>query len=67
MKRFYFQILPLNVFECVWADNFAEAKQKAAQDWLPYWQHLEWLDITTEPVKTTLPVTIDEQPQVQER
>ena len=67
MKRYYFEILHANVFECVWAESFIEAKQKAAREWLPYWQHLEWLEITTEPVKTTLPVTIDEQPQVQGR
>lgn len=60
MKRFYFQILPLNVFECIWADTFIEAKQKAARDWLSYWDQIEWLDITTEPPSTTLPVTIND-------
>ena len=60
MKRFYFQILSLNVFECVWADTFIEAKQKAARDWLSYWDQIEWLDITTEPTSTTLPVTIND-------
>jgi hypothetical protein len=60
MKRFYFQILPLNVFECIWADTFIEAKQKAARDWLPYWDQIEWLDITTESTSTTLPVTIND-------
>ena len=60
MKRFYFQILPLNVFECVWADTFIEAKEKAARDWLSYWDQIEWLDITTEPPSTTLPVTIND-------
>ena len=60
MKRFYFQILSLNVFECVWADTFIEAKQKAARDWLSYWDQIEWLDITTEPPSTTLPVTIND-------
>ena len=60
MKRFYFQILPLNVFECIWADTFIEAKQKAARDWHSYWDQIEWLDITTEPTSTTLPVTIND-------
>ena len=60
MKRFYFQILPLNVFECIWADTFIEAKEKAARDWLSYWDQIEWLDITTEPTSTTLPVTIND-------
>jgi len=60
MKRFYFQILPLNVFECIWADTFIEAKEKAARDWLSYWDQIEWLDITTEPPATTLPVTIND-------
>ena len=60
MKRLYFQILPLNVFECIWADTFIEAKEKAARDWLSYWDQIEWLDITTEPPSTTLPVTIND-------
>ena len=60
MKRFYFQILSLNVFECVWADTFIEAKQKAAREWISYWDQIEWLDITTEPTSTTLPVTIND-------
>ena len=60
MKRFYFQILSLNVFECVWADTFIEAKQKAAREWISYWDQIEWLDITSEPTSTTLPVTIND-------
>jgi len=59
-KRFYFAIKEANVFECIWADGFTEAKQIAAQQWLPFWQQLEWLHITTEPATTTLPVTIDD-------
>lgn len=59
-KRFYFAIKEANVFECVWANSFTEAKQIAAYDWLPHWQQLEWLDITTEPATTTLPVTIND-------
>jgi len=60
MKRYYFEILHANVFECVWAESFIEAKQKAAREWLPYWNQVQWLEISAEPPQATLPVTIDE-------
>jgi len=60
MKRYYFEILHANVFECVWAESFIEAKQKAAREWLPYWNQVQWLEISAEPPQITLPVTIDE-------
>lgn len=60
MKRYYFKILHANVFECVWAESFIEAKQKAAREWLPYWNQVQWLETSAEPPQTTLPVTIDE-------
>lgn len=43
MRRFYFQIRSANVIECVWAHSLTEAKSKAAVDWLPFWNDLEWL------------------------
>ena len=43
-KRFYFAIKEANVFECIWADSFTEAKQIAAADWLPYWSKIQWLN-----------------------
>ena len=60
MKRYYFEILHANVFECVWAESFIEAKQKAAREWLPYWDQVQWLEINAEPPQTTLPAIIDE-------
>lgn len=43
MKRYYFAILEANVFECIRAHSFTEAKQLAAAEWLPYWNQIEWL------------------------
>jgi len=43
--RFYFAIAAANVLECIEATSFTEAKQIAAQDWLPYWDQIEWLNI----------------------
>lgn len=60
MKRYYFKILHANVLECVWAESFIEAKQKASREWLPCWNQIEWLETSAEPPQTTLPVTIDE-------
>jgi len=42
--RFYFAIAAANVLECIEAASFTEAKQIAAQDWLPYWDQIEWLN-----------------------
>ena len=42
--RFYFAIAAANVLECIEAASFVEAKQIAAQDWLPYWDQIEWLN-----------------------
>jgi len=42
--RFYFAIAAANVFECITAASFTEAKQIAAQEWLPYWDQIEWLN-----------------------
>ncbi len=42
-KRFYFAIPEANVFECVWASSFLEAKQLVAAEWLPFWNKIEWI------------------------
>lgn len=47
MRRFYFQIPSANVIECIWAHSLTEAKAKAAVDWLPFWNDLEWLNPAT--------------------
>lgn len=64
MKRFYFEITQANILECVWADSFTEAKQKAAEDWLPYWDLITWInpDQQTEDPKPnpTMPVVLDD-------
>jgi hypothetical protein len=44
MRRFYFQIPAANVIECIWAHSFTDAKAKAALDWMPWWQQIEWLN-----------------------
>jgi hypothetical protein len=44
MKRYYFQIRPANVIECIWAASFTDAKAKAAMDWLEFWNQIEWLN-----------------------
>jgi len=65
MHRFYFQVLDANIFECVFANSFFEAKQKAFAEYAPLWNRLQW--VNTEPLSgdqnnvpqdTTLPVTI---------
>ena len=47
MRRFYFQIRKANVIECVWAHSLTDAKAKAALDWMPFWNDLEWLSPVT--------------------
>ena len=44
MRRFYFQIPAANVIECIWAHSLTDAKAKAAIDWMPWWQQIEWLN-----------------------
>jgi hypothetical protein len=46
-RRFYFRVTSCNVIECVWAHSFTDAKAKAAQEWLPWWNELEWLNPET--------------------
>lgn len=43
LRRFYFAIPEANVYECIRAHSFVEAKQIAAAEWLPYWDQIEWL------------------------
>ena len=44
MQRYYFQIRSANVIECIWAHSLIDAKAKAAIDWMPWWQEMEWLN-----------------------
>jgi len=46
-RRFYFQIRTANVVECISAHSLTEAKAIAAQNWLPWWSELEWLNPET--------------------
>jgi hypothetical protein len=48
-RRYYFQIRSVNVIECIWADSLTEAKLKAADEWLPLWNQIEWLHSDTAP------------------
>jgi len=59
-KRFYFAIKKANVFECIWADSFTEAKQIAACDWMPYWNQIEWIEPSLIQLPSTLPVIIND-------
>ena len=65
MNRYYFQVLDANIFECVFANTFLEAKQKAFAEYAPLWNRLQWVnteplsgDQNNVPQNTTLPVTI---------
>lgn len=43
-RRFYFTIAKANVVECVMARSLTEAKLIAADEWLPWWNELTWLN-----------------------
>ena len=46
-RRVYMTIKDANVCECVMAHSLTEAKLIAADEWLPYWNQLEWLNPET--------------------
>ena len=46
MKRFYFQIPSANILECIWAVSFTDAKAIAAVEWLPWWNQIQWLNVS---------------------
>jgi hypothetical protein len=46
-RNFYFRIPEANVYECIKASSWTEAKAIATQEWLPYWNQIEWLTPTT--------------------
>ena len=58
--RYYFQIIDANVFECVHAVSFTEAKEKAYKGYAPLWNHIEWVNslFCDAQETTTFPVTI---------
>ena len=43
-RRFYFQIKAANVIESITAHSLTEAKEIAAQSYLPWWNQIEWLN-----------------------
>lgn len=43
-QKFYFTIPEANVFEVVTAASFTEAKQIAAQTYMPFWNQIQWLE-----------------------
>jgi hypothetical protein len=59
-NRYYFQIIDANVFECIHAVSFTEAKEKAYEGYAPLWNRIEWINsIPCDAQETTiLPVTI---------
>jgi hypothetical protein len=46
-NRFYFRIPEANIYECIRAVSFTEAKMQAFKDWAPFWNKIEWLTPTT--------------------
>jgi hypothetical protein len=46
-NRFYFRIPEANIYECICAVSFTEAKAQAFKDWAPFWNKIEWLTPTT--------------------
>lgn len=42
-RRFYFEIRSANVIESIVARSLFEAKAIAAQEWLPWWNEIQWL------------------------
>lgn len=47
-RRYYFEIRSANVIESITACSLTEAKQIAAETWLPWWSEIEWLNPDTE-------------------
>ena len=47
VRNFYSPIPEANVYECIKATTWTEAKAMATQEWLPYWNQIEWLTPTT--------------------
>jgi len=62
MNRYYFQVKDSNIFECIWAKSFIEAKQKAFYEYSSVWNKIEWLENPVLSFKTsaTFPVLITE-------
>ena len=46
VRNFYFRIPEANVYECIKATSWLEAKAIATEEWLPYWNQIEWLTPT---------------------
>lgn len=44
MRRFHFKTKDDTIFECVMADSFIEAKQKAFLQYSFIWNQIEWLN-----------------------
>jgi hypothetical protein len=43
-RRFYFTIRGENTYRAVRASSFTEAKALAAEEWLPCWGRIEWIN-----------------------
>ena len=44
MHRFYFRSKDDLFYECIWADSFIEAKQKAFLQYSVIWNQIEWIN-----------------------
>ena len=62
MNRYYFQVKDSNIFECIWAKSFVEAKQKAFYEYSSIWNQIEWVSVPdlSSKVSTLAPVLITE-------
>jgi len=62
MNRYYFQVKGSNIFECIWARSFVEAKQKAFYEYSSIWNQIEWVSVPDLSLKTSTlaPVLITE-------
>ena len=52
LKRFYFAIPEANVYECIRAESFVEAKQIAAAELPSFWDQIQWLHHTEDQRET---------------
>jgi hypothetical protein len=47
LRLFYFQIRSASVIESIAAHSLTEAKEIAADSWMPWWDEIEWLNPET--------------------
>lgn len=65
MNRYYFQVPEANIYECILALSFTEAKKIAFEHYSTLWNQIQWINVaplsadqSTVSTPTLLPVTI---------